>query len=120
MSQLDAPATHPYAGGEGFSAADSYQMAAAPPPAAHQIEALVNQVAWVVVGDPAAIRLAVAACLASGHRLLEDIPGVGKPLLAKALAISIGGTFGRVQGTADLLPSDLTGVSVYEEDTRQW
>lgn len=85
-----------------------------------QVSVLVNQVASVVLGDPTPIRLAVAAFLAGGHVLFEDIPGVGKTLLAKALARSIGGTFGRVQGTADLLPSDLTGVSVYEEDTRTW
>ena len=89
-------------------------------PGAAEIQALVDQVSSVIVGDPAPIRLAVAAFLASGHLLLEDIPGVGKTLLAKALALSIGGSFGRVQGTADLLPSDLTGVSVYEEDVKQW
>jgi MoxR-like ATPase len=77
-------------------------------------------VSSVLLGDPTPIKLAVSAFLARGHVMLEDIPGVGKTLLAKALSQSIGGTFGRVQGTADLLPSDLTGVSIYEEDTRQW
>lgn len=84
------------------------------------VQALVDQVSSVIVGDRTPIRLAVAAFLANGHVLLEDIPGVGKTVLAKALAGSIGGSFGRVQGTADLLPSDLTGISVYEDDTRQW
>src|SRR5205814_622775 len=83
-----------------------------------RVTGLVDQVSSVVLGDPNPIRLAVAAFLAGGHVLLEDIPGVGKTLLAKALSRSIGGSFGRVQGTADLLPSDLTGVSIYEDDTR--
>ncbi len=94
------------------------RLTGAPP--GRELTVLVEQVASVVLGDPTPIRLAVAAFLAGGHVLFEDIPGVGKTLLAKALARSIGGTFGRVQGTADLLPSDLTGVSVYEDDTRQW
>ena len=65
----------------------------------------------VLLGDPTPIRLAVAAFLAGGHVLLEDIPGVGKTLLAKALAAGrSAASFGRVQGTPDLLPSDLTGV----------
>lgn len=64
--------------------------------------------------------MAAAAFTAGGHVLFEDIPGVGKTLLAKALAASIGGTFGRIQGTPDLLPSDLTGVTVYDDDTRTW
>jgi MoxR-like ATPase len=82
--------------------------------------ALVAQIAGVLVGDPAPVRLAVAAVLAGGHVLVEDVPGVGKTLLAKALARSLGGTFGRVQGTPDVLPSDLTGVSVYDDRTRRW
>jgi MoxR-like ATPase len=82
--------------------------------------ALVEQVASVVLGDPAPIRVAAAAFLAGGHVLFEDIPGVGKTLLSKALARTIGGTFGRVQGTPDLLPSDLTGVTVFDDQTRAW
>lgn len=85
-----------------------------------EVSALLAQVAQVVLGDPTPVRLAVAAFLAGGHVLFEDIPGVGKTLLAKALAGSLGGSFGRAQGTADLLPSDLTGVSVFDEDSRQW
>jgi MoxR-like ATPase len=82
--------------------------------------ALADAVGSVVIGQTAAVRLAVAAFLAGGHVLLEDVPGVGKTLLAKALAAGVGGTFGRVQGTPDVLPSDLTGVSVYDDRAHRW
>jgi MoxR-like ATPase len=74
----------------------------------------------VIRGKPEALRLAVAAILAGGHVLIEDVPGVGKTLLAKALARSIGGTFRRIQGTPDLLPADLTGVSVLDQSDGAW
>ncbi|MBK6855732.1 MAG: MoxR family ATPase [Microthrixaceae bacterium] len=89
-------------------------------PTQSPFDALVKQVSGVVLGDPEPIRLAATAFLAGGHVLFEDIPGVGKTLLAKALAASIGGSFGRVQGTPDLLPSDLTGVSIYDDRDRTW
>jgi MoxR-like ATPase len=122
MSQIDAPAPDPLIGpGDSFTSRSRYATAD-PVTAAQsaQVKALIDQIASVLLGDPTPIRLAVAAFLAGGHVLLEDIPGVGKTLLAKAMARSIGGTFGRVQGTPDLLPSDLTGVSIYEEDTKHW
>jgi len=84
------------------------------------ISALVDQVGSVLLGDLEPIRLAASAFVASGHVLFEDSPGVGKTLLAKALARSIGGTFGRVQGTPDLLPTDLTGITVFDSDTGSW
>ncbi len=82
--------------------------------------ALVNQAASVLLGSTEPIVLAIDAFLAGGHVLFEDVPGVGKTLLAKALATSIGGTFGRIQGTPDLLPSDLTGISYLDETSRSW
>jgi MoxR-like ATPase len=70
----------------------------------------------VVRGKAAALDLALVALLSGGHLLIEDVPGQGKTLLAKALARSVGGTFRRVQATPDLLPSELTGVSVFSSD----
>lgn len=83
-------------------------------------QALVHQASSVLLGSPDPIAVAVDAFLARGHVLFEDVPGVGKTLLAKALARSIGGTFGRVQGTPDLLPSDLTGISYLDDESRAW
>ena len=82
--------------------------------------ALVDNVAGVVLGKHDEIVLVVAGLLAGGHVLLEDVPGVGKTLLAKSLAVSVGGTMGRVQGTADLMPTDITGVTVYDPAVRRW
>ena len=83
-------------------------------------DALVTNVARAVLGKSDAIRLVVAALLARGHVLIEDAPGMGKTLLAKALAGSIGGSAGRVQGTVDLLPADITGVTVFDQEHRTW
>ena len=66
----------------------------------------------VLLGKREQVQIVVAALLAGGHVLIEDAPGVGKTLLAKAVARSIGGTVGRVQGTADLLPADVAGVTI--------
>jgi MoxR-like ATPase len=82
--------------------------------------ALFDNLASVIRGKPEAIRLALVALLSGGHLLVEDVPGVGKTLLAKSLARSIAGTFRRVQATPDLLPSDLTGVSVFHRSTEEW
>jgi MoxR-like ATPase len=71
----------------------------------------------VISGKPEAIRLALAALLAEGHLLIEDVPGVGKTMLAKALARSIDCTMHRIQFTPDLLPGDVTGVSVFDQRT---
>lgn len=97
-------------------------------PSAAAIAASVTQMASaldetlneVVRGKPAAIRMALVALLSGGHLLIEDVPGVGKTLLAKALARATGGTFGRVQATPDLLPADVTGVEVFHKGTERW
>ena len=77
---------------------------------------LVDQISTIVIGKRAQIELSVICLLADGHLLIEDIPGVGKTTLAHSLARSLGLSFARVQFTADLLPSDLLGVSVYERE----
>src|SRR4051794_6031051 len=74
---------------------------------------LIDHVGSVVLGKPKAIELAVVALLAEGHVLIEDVPGVGKTLLARAIAASIDCSFRRIQFTPDLLPSDITGSSVF-------
>jgi MoxR-like ATPase len=83
---------------------------------AAQLQALQNQISTVIKGKPTQIADALACLIAGGHLLIEDLPGVGKTTLAHALAISLGLKFSRLQFTADLLPSDLLGVSVYERE----
>jgi MoxR-like ATPase len=78
-------------------------------------QVLLNNINGVLVGQARAARLAVIALLAGGHVIIEDVPGVGKTLLAKSLALSIKGTFKRIQCTPDLLPSDVSGVSVFDQ-----
>jgi MoxR-like ATPase len=82
--------------------------------AQQKLKALLDQLNTVIVGKQAQVRDCVACLLAGGHLLIEDVPGVGKTTLAHALARSFGLHFSRVQFTADLMPSDLSGVSVYE------
>ncbi|WP_295849855.1 MoxR family ATPase [uncultured Xylophilus sp.] len=79
-----------------------------------KLEALLGQLNTVIVGKEAQVRDCVACLLAGGHLLIEDVPGVGKTTLAHALARTFGLQFARVQFTADLMPGDLVGVSVYE------
>jgi len=76
---------------------------------------IVDNVETVIVGKRTVVEEALAAVIAAGHILLEDVPGVGKTLLAKSLALSIGSEFSRIQFTPDLMPSDVTGVSIYDQ-----
>src|SRR5712672_533138 len=84
---------------------------------AHQVGTAVES---VIDGKAEAVRLALIVLLAEGHLLIEDVPGVGKTMLAKALARSIDGTVRRIQFTPDLLPSDITGVSAYNQERREF
>ncbi len=77
--------------------------------------AVRTNVARVIVGKNDVIDLLLVALLSDGHVLLEDVPGMGKTVMAKALARSLGATFQRVQGTPDLLPTDVTGVSYFDQ-----
>ena len=80
------------------------------------IQRLRDQIASVYFGNSTALDRLLTCLLARGHLLIEDVPGVGKTVLATALAKSIGGTFARVQCTPDLLPSDITGVTIFDRD----
>ncbi|MCH2139049.1 MAG: MoxR family ATPase [Phycisphaerales bacterium] len=88
----------------------------AAPAQAGPLERLRAQLSSVYYGNTTAVERLLTCLLARGHLLIEDVPGVGKTVLATALAKSIGGTFARVQCTPDLLPSDITGVTVFDRD----
>ena len=81
---------------------------------------IIDNVATVIVGKRDAIELVVVALLSDGHILIEDVPGVGKTTLAKAIARSVGLSFKRVQFTPDLLPSDVTGVTIFNQKTSEF
>jgi MoxR-like ATPase len=100
------------------------KVVGSPPISVTEIGAKVGRiernVASVVKDKPGAIRMALTCLLAQGHLLIEDVPGVGKTTLARALARSIGGDFKRIQFTSDLMPSDILGVSVYNQKSGEF
>lgn len=83
-------------------------------------ERIANSVGQVILGKNNEIRLTILGMLCRGHILLEDIPGVGKTMMAKSLARAVGCTFNRIQFTPDMLPSDITGVSIFNPKTREF
>ena len=87
---------------------------------ARTFAALVDGIAVALLGKESTIRLALTTMLSDGHLLLEDAPGTGKTALARAMAAVIDGTQSRIQFTPDLLPSDITGVSIYDQKTGDW
>jgi MoxR-like ATPase len=87
---------------------------------AHDVDRLCHNIGYVIQGKPEVVRNAVICLLAEGHLLLEDVPGTGKTSLARALASSISLTWHRIQFTPDLLPSDVSGVSIYNQQTNEF
>ncbi len=83
-------------------------------------EKLKENLSKVIIGKDKTIELTIIAFLCQGHILIEDVPGVGKTMLARSLAKSLGVTFKRIQFTPDMLPSDVTGVSIYNQNTREF
>jgi len=81
---------------------------------------IIDNVAKVIIGKEPVIKQALAAMIAEGHILIEDVPGVGKTMLAKSISASIGCSFKRIQFTPDLLPSDIVGVSIYNQSTGEF
>jgi MoxR-like ATPase len=84
------------------------------------ITQVIDNVERVIIGKRDSIELLMVALLCEGHVLIEDVPGVGKTMLARSIAISIGGSFKRIQCTPDLLPNDITGVSVYNQQNSEF
>jgi MoxR-like ATPase len=84
------------------------------------IDRLRANIRTVFLGQPRAVDLLLIGLLARGHVLIEDVPGVGKTMLARSIAISLGGQFKRLQCTPDLLPNDVTGVSVFNQQSAEF
>lgn len=83
-------------------------------------ERMIENISKVIVGKRRPIKLAVISLFCQGHLLIEDVPGVGKTMLARSLAKTVGLSFSRIQFTPDMLPSDITGVSIFNQETRRF
>ena len=83
-------------------------------------ERIIANMEKVIIGKRATVEMVVIGLLSQGHLLIEDVPGVGKTMLARSLARSVSCTFGRIQFTPDMLPSDVTGVSIFNQATRKF
>src|SRR5688572_22039806 len=84
------------------------------------VSRITKNVETVIIGKQAVIELIMVAMICEGHVLLEDVPGVGKTMLARSIAASIGGHFKRLQCTPDLLPNDVTGISIFNQQSSQF
>ena len=89
-------------------------------PATRIAQDIVDNVSKVIIAKRSVIELALVAVIAQGHLLIEDVPGVGKTMLAKSISASIGCSFKRIQFTPDLLPSDIVGVSIYNQSNGEF
>jgi len=87
---------------------------------AERAQSIIDEIETVIVGKRQAVELVVIGLLCNGHILIEDIPGVGKTMLAKALAGALGGSYHRIQFTPDLLPADITGTSIFNQKTAEF
>src|SRR5512136_2031702 len=83
-------------------------------------ERVIGNVEKVIIGKRREVQMTLIGLLCEGHLLIEDVPGVGKTMLARSIAKSIGCTFRRIQFTPDMLPSDVTGVSIFNQQTREF
>ena len=84
------------------------------------IESLIENISTVIVGKNETVELALVALISNGHVLIEDVPGVGKTMLARSVATSTGCEYRRMQFTPDLLPSDVTGASIFNQKTGEF
>ena len=80
-----------------------------------EIQLIIENISNVIIGKPKSVELGVVGLLSGGHVLIEDVPGVGKTILARSIAITTGCDFSRIQFTPDLLPTDVSGVSIYNQ-----
>ncbi|MFW2176989.1 MULTISPECIES: AAA family ATPase [unclassified Moraxella] len=120
LSQLDPNQPSPTAPVGGVGQSRTKNIQAHLPQAQADIQALIAQVKNAVIGQTSVIEKIVVCMLAGGHVLLEGVPGLGKTLLVKAIATAMTGQYSRIQFTPDLMPSDITGHTLYDMQTGQW